>query len=84
MQEGRTDELIYNHQKITIMSVTINKEIEKAQVLAAGLKSHLDEVGKHGITADGGIGRDIFGDDCCSGLRCMTGSLNSIMCPRVP
>ena len=34
------------------MSVTINKEIEKAQTLAAGLKKNLDELGKHGITAE--------------------------------
>ncbi len=35
------------------MSVTIDKEIQKAEVLAAGLRKHLEEVGKHGVTEEG-------------------------------
>ena len=35
------------------MSVTITNEIKKAEVLASGLKSHLDEVNQLGITAEG-------------------------------
>ena len=35
------------------MSVTITNEIKKAEVLASGLKSHLDEVKQIGVTAEG-------------------------------
>ncbi|MBR5983072.1 MAG: hypothetical protein IK025_05045 [Bacteroidales bacterium] len=35
------------------MSQTITNEIKKAEVLASGLKSHIDDVKKLGITADG-------------------------------
>ena len=35
------------------MSVTIDKEIQKAEVLAAGLRKHLEEVVKHGVTEEG-------------------------------
>lgn len=35
------------------MSVTIDKEIQKAEVLAASLRKHLEEVGKHGVTEEG-------------------------------
>lgn len=35
------------------MSVTVTNEIKKAEVLASGLKSHLDEVKQLGITAEG-------------------------------
>ena len=34
------------------MSVTIVNEIDKANVLVAGLRKHLDEVKKYGITTD--------------------------------
>ena len=34
------------------MSVTITKEVEKAETLASGLKAHLDEVKKIGITEE--------------------------------
>ncbi len=35
------------------MSVTITKEIKKAEVLASGLKNHLNEVKQIGINAEG-------------------------------
>ena len=35
------------------MSVTVTNEIKKAEVLASGLKSHLDEVKQIGVTAEG-------------------------------
>ena len=35
------------------MSVTITNEIKKAEVLASGLKSHLDEVKQIGVNAEG-------------------------------
>lgn len=35
------------------MSQTITNEIQKAEVLASGLKSHMDDVKKLGITAEG-------------------------------
>lgn len=35
------------------MSVIITNEIKKAEVLASGLKKHLDEVKQLGITAEG-------------------------------
>ena len=35
------------------MSVTVTNEIKKAEVLASGLKSHLDEVKQIGINAEG-------------------------------
>ena len=34
------------------MSVTITKEVEKTETLASGLKAHLDEVKKIGITEE--------------------------------
>ena len=34
------------------MSVTVRNEINKAEVLASGLKNHLDEVKEIGINAD--------------------------------
>lgn len=34
------------------MSITVKKEISKAEVLASGLKKHLDEVKKIGISAE--------------------------------
>ena len=35
------------------MSVTVTNEIKKAEVLASGLKSNLEEVKSIGITAEG-------------------------------
>lgn len=35
------------------MSVTIKKEIDKAEVLVSGLRKHLDEVKQIGVTEDG-------------------------------
>ena len=35
------------------MSVTVTNEIKKAEVLASGLKQHLDEVKQIGINAEG-------------------------------
>lgn len=35
------------------MSVTVTKEIKKAEVLASGLKNHLNEVKQIGINAEG-------------------------------
>ena len=43
---------ILNHQKTIIMSVTNLNEIDKADVLVAGLRKHLKEVQAIGITTD--------------------------------
>ena len=43
---------ILNHQKTIIMSVTNLNEIDKADVLVAGLRKHLKEAQELGITTD--------------------------------